>query len=305
MKTQNAKRKTQNLVDGACGWGGGLLLLVFIVCAAIGGAARGADQSPQAKLLDGVGIDQKMGSQVPMDLQFRDENGNLVRLKDLQRGKPIILSLVYLKCPMLCTLVLNDLLSTVKTIPQTAGDEYDIWTVSFDPKEGPAIATEKKEGYLDAYSRVKHIVPTAGWRFLTGDEENIKKLTDAVGFHYRWDEKTQQYIHPAGIMILTPGGKIARYFFGIDYDPTDIRLSLVEASANKIATPTDRLLLFCYHYDPRTGKYGLAVANTLRAGGALTLLLLGGMLFGLWRFDQRRTRRLMAEVPREEKEGVT
>ncbi len=205
---------------------------------------------------------------------------------------------------MLCTLVLNDLLSTVKTIPQTAGQEYDIWTVSFDPKEGPELATQKKEGDLDAYSRVKHIVPTTGWRFLTGDAENIRRLADAVGFHYRWDEKTQQYIHPAGIMILTPEGKIARYFFGIDFDPTDIRLSLVEASANKIATPTDRLLLFCYHYDPRTGKYGLAVANTLRAGAALTLLVLGGLLFGLWRFDQRRTRELMKRMP-EAKERVT
>jgi protein SCO1 len=288
---------------GRARWWGGCVAAVILLFAVM--CARGADTSPQGQLLEGVGIDQKMGGQVPMGLEFRDEAGNLVHLRDLQRGKPVILSLVYLKCPMLCTLVLNDLLSTVKTIPQTAGDQYDIWTVSFDPKEGPALAAEKKEGYLDAYSRVKHIVPTAGWRFLTGDAENIRKLTEAVGFRYRWDEKTQQYIHPAGIMILTPEGKISRYFFGIDFDPMDIRLSLVEASANKIATPTDRLLLYCYHYDPRTGKYGLAVANTLRAGAGLTLVVLGGLLVGLWRFDRRRTRALMARVPEREKEGVT
>ena len=284
---------------------GAVALLMMVGCALLARGGRAEDSSPQSQLLQGVGIDQRMGGQVPMDLVFRDEVGNPVHLRDLQRGKPVILSLVYLKCPMLCTLVLNDLLSTVKTIPQTAGEEYDIWTVSFDPKEGPELASQKKEGYLDAYSRVKHIVPTTGWRFLTGDVENIRKLTEAVGFRYRWDEKTQQYIHPAGIMILTPEGRIARYFFGIDFDPTDIRLSLVEASANKIATPTDRLLLFCYHYDPRTGKYGLAVASTLRAGAGLTLLVVGGLLFGLWRFDQRRTRALMKCVPSVGKEGAT
>ena len=264
-----------------------------------------AQLSPQQLFLRDVGIDQHMGAQIPLDLQFRDEANNLVYLRDLQRGKPIILNLVYLKCPMLCTLVLNDLLSTIKTIPQTAGDEFDIWTISFDPKETPALAAQKKEGYLDAYSRVKHITPTIGWRFLTGDAENIRKLTECVGFRYRWDEGTAQYVHPAGIMILTPEGRIARYFFGIDFDPTDIRLSLVEASANKIATPTDRVLLYCYHYDPRTGRYGLAVANTLRAGAALTLLVLATLLALLWKADRRRTRALLKDVPSSTGRGVT
>ncbi len=249
-------------------------------------------------LLQDVGIRQRLGMELSQEIVLRDETGKVVQLRELRRGKPIILSLVYYQCPMLCTLVLNDLLSTMKTIPQTVGDEYDVWTVSFDPKETAALAARKKAEYVHSYNRVKGAGTVAedGWRFLTGDAENIAKLTAAAGFRYKWDALSQQYVHPAGIMILTPEAKIARYFFGIDFDPTDIRLSLVEASANKIATPTDKLLLFCYHYDPATGRYGLAVANTLRAAAILTLLGLGGLGWILWRYDRRRTRHLLQGV---------
>jgi protein SCO1/2 len=257
-------------------------------------------QTPTTLLQD-VGITQNLGTTIPPDITLHDEQGHPITIRDLQRaggGKPVILSLVYLKCPMLCTLVLNDLLSTTTMIPQTLGDDYDVWTISFDPKETPALANAKKIEYLKAYNHVKNAgaVAESGWRFLTADEPNIRRLTQAVGFHYKWDDASQQYIHPAGIMILTPNATLARYFFGINYDPTDIRLSLVEASANKIATPTDRLLLFCYHYDPTTGKYGLAVANTLRLSGVLTLLALGSLIALLWRHDRRRTRRLAAAL---------
>jgi protein SCO1/2 len=299
MKTQNAKLKTQNSklkTQNKFFLRGPSCLRAFVVIVFLAFCTKLARSETPTALLQDVGITQNLGTTLPADLVFKDEHGHPIRLKDIQRGKPIILSLVYLKCPMLCTLVLNDLLSTTKMIPQTIGDDYDVWTISFDPKETAALAAAKKAEYLKAYNHVKNAGTVAedGWRFLTGDEANIRKLTQAVGFRYKWDETSQQYVHPAGIMILTPEAKIARYFFGIDFDPTDIRLSLVEASANKIATPTDRVLLFCYHYDPTTGKYGLAVANTLRAAGVLTVLALGTLIVLLWRHDRRRTRRLAA-----------
>lgn len=283
-----------------------ITLVVLALAAGVRAAApatqpgkTGKDKSPQARLLQDVGIDQHMGAQVPLDATFNDEHGNPVTLRQLLKeegGKPVILSLVYLNCPMLCTLVLNDLLGTAKSIPQTAGQDYDIWTISFDPKETATLAAQKKASYLASYNHTKGGDASDGWRFLTGNQENIHKVTEAVGFHYKWDAQTHQYIHPAGIMILTPQGKIARYFFGIDYDPTDIRLSLVEASGGKIATPTDRVLLFCYCYNPITGKYGWAVQNVLRACATLTLLALGGLFYWLWRADRRKTRAGLEQV---------
>ena len=269
------------------------VVAIVVACHWATGAVWG-DQ-PTIPLLQDVGIEQRLGQTIPGDIVLQDEGGRSVHVRDLRRGKPVILALVYYQCPMLCTLVLNDLLSTVKTIPQTVGDEYDVWTVSFDPKETAALAAKKKAEYLHSYNRVKQAgtVAEGGWRFLTGDAANIRSLTTAVGFKYKWDGATQQYVHPAGIVILTPEARIASYYFGIDFDPTDIRLSLVEASANKIATPTERMLLFCYHYDPATGKYGLAVANTLRAAAGLTLLVLGSLTWGLWRYDRRRTKQLL------------
>jgi len=248
-----------------------------------------------------VGIDQHLNAQLPLNLTFHDETGRAVQLGDLKRGKPIILVLIQYRCPSLCSVVLNDMLSTYKVIPQDIGNQYDVWTVSFDPAETPELAAAKKGEYVRTYlrTRPRATQAEAGWRFLTGDQENIRQLTHAVGFRYRWDAATGQFIHPAALIMLTPDVQVSRYFFGVDYDPTDLRLSLVEASNGNIGSLTDKVLLYCYHYDPATGKYGLAVTHAVQAGGAVTVLLLGGGMALLWRIDRRRTRRQLAAVPRE------
>jgi len=262
--------------------------------------ARAAAVEPLANpILHGVGIDQHLNTQLPMDLPFKDETGGNVKLSELARGRPIVLVLVQYNCPSLCTAILNDMLSTLKVIPQNIGDEYDVWAVSIDPRETPELAAKKKGGYLRSYQRTRSgaINASAGWHFLTGTQESVTKLTDAVGYRFRYDAAADQFVHPAALVLLTPGGKISRYFFGINYDPTDVRLALVQASNGRIGSFTDQVLLFCYHYDPASGKYGLAIGNLLRAAGVLTIILLGGGLFLLWRADRRRTRRLLALVP--------
>jgi protein SCO1 len=275
-------------------------MLAFLLA---GGLARGASETPPLNnpILRGVGIDQHLNAQLPMELTFKDETGGTVRLADLARGKPIVLVLVQYNCPSLCTAILNDMLSTLKVIPQSIGDEYDVWAVSIDSRETPMLASQKKGGYLRSYQRTRPgaVNASAGWHFLTGSEENITALSSAVGYRYRYDAAADQFVHPAALVLLTPGGKISRYFFGINYDPTDVRLALVEASNGRIGTITDKVLLFCYHYDPASGKYGLAIGNLLRAGAALTVVILFGGLALLWRADRRRTRRLLALVPRE------
>ncbi|HVN79470.1 MAG TPA: SCO family protein [Terriglobia bacterium] len=254
-----------------------LLALFFIVfCSTtpaqyrippIGQTPRGIPEN-----LRNVGIDQKLNEQVPPGLVFRDETGRVVHLGEYFRNKPIILNLVYFECPMLCTQVLNGLVSCLRTLNFTIGNEFEVITVSFNPHEGPPLAAAKKEAYLDRYSRPGS---EGGWHFLTGGEEAIQALTKAVGFRYSYDSRTGQYAHASGIMLLTPQGRVSRYFYGIEYAPRDLRLGLVEASANKIGTVTDQLLLFCYHYDPREGKYSTVILNLIRLGGVLTLLALG------------------------------
>jgi protein SCO1/2 len=236
-------------------------------------------------VLKEVGIDQKLNEQVPLDLVFKDEQGREVRLGQFFKGKPVILSLVYYSCPMLCNQILNGQLGSFRQMTFNAGQEFEVVTVSFDPKETPALAAQKKATYIKAYNRPS---ADAGWHFLTGDEANIKRLTEAVGFRYRWDEKTKQFAHASGIMITTPEGKLARYFYGVEYLPRDLRLGLVEASAHKIGTPVDTLMLYCYHYDPATGKYGAVVMNIIRLGGVLTLMLMAGMLWLLIKITRRR-----------------
>ncbi len=243
-----------------------------------------AQDAPPPPFLNDVGIDQKLNEQVPLDLQFKNESGATVRLRDLMRDQPVILTLVYYECPMLCTMVLNDLSGALKMVPFDVGNEFDIITVSFDPRETPELAAAKKEQYVRQYGRAG---AAKGWHFLTGDEESIKSLTSAVGFRYVWDEATKQFAHASGFMILTPDGRIARYFYGHNYVPNDLRLSLVEASEGKIGTPTDAILLYCFHYDPARGKYSLAIMNILRAGGLLTLALLGGFMIK-WLIQERR-----------------
>jgi protein SCO1/2 len=228
------------------------------------------------ELLKRVGIDQKLNQAIPLDLTFRDENGANVQLRQFFGQKPVILTLVYYNCPMLCTQVLNGVESSLKELSTDIGNQYDVVTISIDPTESHVLAKTKKEMYVGMYGR-----PGAaqGWHFLTGDEPQIKQLADAVGFRYAYDPDTKQFAHASAIMLLTPEGKISRYFYGIQYPTRDLRLGLVEASEGKIGTPVDQVLLFCYHYDPATGKYGLLISHVIQAGGALTVLIMGiGML---------------------------
>jgi len=239
-------------------------------------------------ILREVGIDQRLGESIPLDARFRDENGRDVRLVDyFGAGKPVILSLVYYECPMLCTQVLNGLASALDVVTLDAGKEFTVLTVSFDPRETHALAAAKKKSYLERYRRPG---AEAGWHFLTGDSASIAALTSAAGFRYSWDPEISQYAHASGITVLTPRGVIARYFFGIEYSPRDLRLALVEASENKIGTPADHLLLYCYRYDPASGKYGAVALNMVRVGGVVTLVCLGSFLFFSLRADRRKRR---------------
>ena len=233
----------------------------------------GAGPSPTGKpsILNDVGIDQKLDVQVPSDLVFTDEHGRPVRLAEFYGKRPLILAMVYYECPMLCTMVLNDLARSMNAMKMSCGEDFDILTVSFDPKETPDLAVAKKKTYLRAYQR-PHAAD--GWHFLTGSEPMIKRLTDTVGFHYAWDEKYQQYAHASGIIILSPTGKITRYFYGIDYAPSDLELSLAEASGGKSKSVGDQILLYCFHYDPTTGRYSLMINRVVQAGGILTVLVL-------------------------------
>lgn len=248
---------------------------------------------PVDRMLDGVGIDQRLGAQVPLDLEFRDETGKTIRLADLMRGRPVVLSLVYYRCPMLCGEVLNGLLKSSQAVPFVIGNEYDMFTVSFDPQETSALAAEKKSVFVKRYRR-----PGAeqGWHFLVGDAPSIESLATSVGFRYRYDDSSNQFAHGAGIVVLTPEGKVSRYFYGIEYPPNDLRLALVESAAGKIGSPVDQFLLLCFHYDPATGRYGLAIARLLTWSGGATLLALGTFLVVMFR-RERRMPRLMPLAP--------
>jgi protein SCO1/2 len=238
--------------------------------------------------LENVGIEQHLDTQVPPGLTFRDETGKTVKLGDYFGRKPIILNLVYFNCTMLCGEALAGLASAMRLIKFDVGNEFDVITVSFDPRETPEMAAVKKIDYVGRYGRPN---AASGWHFLTGPPESINALTKAVGFQYQYDEKTNQFAHATAIMVLTPQGHISRYFYGVDFPPKDLRLGLVEASQAKIGNAVDAVLLYCYHYDPQTGKYGAMVANILRLAAAATILMIGGMLFIFWRLERSVPRR--------------
>jgi protein SCO1/2 len=240
--------------------------------------------APQA--LRDIGFDQNLGAQLPLDLVFRDERGADVRLGDLFRDRPVVLSIVYYECPMLCTLVLNGLVSALKPVNLVPGRDYDVIAVSFDPRETAALAAAKKKVYLERFGKA---TPETAWSFLTGDPASIDGLTKAVGFRYAWDEKTNQFAHPSGVVVATPNGRIARYLFGVEYVPKDMRLALVEASAGKVGGFADQILLFCYKYDPTRGRYSAAVINLVRAGAALTIVSLMTFI-GVSRRREKRNR---------------
>lgn len=277
-------------------------LLPLALCLALAPAALAQNwesggppkQQPAAsgkpRQLENVGIDQRLNEQVPLDLTFRDETGNAVKLGDYFGSKPVVLSLVYYSCPQLCSQVLNGLTSSLNTVKDfNIGREYTVVTVSFDPREKPELAAKKKATYVEWYKRdgVRE-----GWHFLTGDQEQIDRLTAAVGFHYNWDPASQQFVHASGVMLLTPQGKLSRYFYGIEYSAKDLRLGLVEASDGKIGTPVDKVLLYCFHYDPEQGRYGFVVMNLIRLGGAITLVGVAALMLVMRRKNAQRQREL-------------
>jgi protein SCO1 len=235
-------------------------------------------------ILSQVGLDQKLGDQIPLDLEFNDETGRAIRLSELFGSRPVVLTLVYYECPMLCSLILNGTVRAMRTLDFSAGREFDVLTVSIDPTETPELAKAKKEEYLANYRRSG---AEDGWHFLTGREESIRALAEAVGFRYALDPASGEYAHAAGIMVLTPGGQVARYFYGVEYAPRDLKLGLMEASDEKIGSPVDQLLLLCFHYNPLTGRYNFAVMTAVRVGGALTVLGIAGLLFTLIRRERR------------------
>jgi protein SCO1/2 len=265
-----------------------LVLLAVIACSqAWGQAMTKGIMSPPANVrppyLQNVGIEQHLDGQVPPDLTFVDDTGRPVKLGEYFAKKPLILNLVYYNCTMLCGEVLSGLTAAMKMVKFDVGNEFDVITVSFNPHETPAIAAAKKQDFLKRYGRHG---AASGWHFLTGSAESINALTKAVGFQYQYDPKINQYAHATAIMVLTPQGRISRYFYGVDYPPKDLRMGLVEASQGKIGNAVDQVLLYCYHYDPATGKYGAIVSNILRLGAGLTILMLGLLLFILFRLEK-------------------
>lgn len=258
----------------------------------MGGASQPASQVSPVDLKD-IGIDQKLDQPVPLNLTFKDESAKTVMLGDyFAAGRPVILNLVYYTCPMLCGEELAGEASALGVLRFTPGKEYEAISVSINPDETPRDAAEKKQIYVDRMN--EHLQPKTsgeGWHFLTGQEPEIRKLANAVGFHYRRDPKTGQFMHSTAIMIVTPHGKLAQYYYGVEFSPKDVRLGLIEASRNKIGNLADQVLLYCYHYDPATGRYGAVVSRILRLGGAATVVVLGGFIIVMFRREKNGPRR--------------
>jgi protein SCO1 len=246
--------------------------------------------------LEGVGVDERLGASVDLNLTFTAENGYPVRLGDyFHQGRPVILNLVYYNCPMLCTLILNGQTEAMRNIPWTPGKDYEVVTISIDPRETFADAKKKKAVYLASYER-----PAPGWHFLTdltqgGQENNVKKLAEQVGFNYKYDPRIEQYAHPAAIMVLTPEGRVARYLYGIRYSPRDLRFAMAEASVGRSTMALEKILLFCYHYDPKASGYVLFALNLMRAGGVVTVIAILFFLRFMFRAERVRKARLAKE----------
>jgi protein SCO1/2 len=270
--------------------------LLLAALAARGAAAQHAPGAPGAapteagapsgsvppQLAD-VTFEQRLDTMLPLDARFRDESGHEVALGDYFGRRPVVLAFVYYSCPMLCTQVLNGVSSAVKAMPFTVGRDFDVVYVSFDPRDTPSTAAEKKRTQLEDYHQTD---TAAGWHYLTGDETSIARVTAAAGFSYRWDEATGQFAHVSGVLVATPDGRLSRYFYGVEYSPKELRMALVESGEGRIGSAVDQLLLYCYHYDPSTGRYGVIAMNLVRLGGAITLVLLGGFI---WLMRRRET----------------
>jgi protein SCO1/2 len=239
-------------------------------------ASPGASADTMPAALREIGFDQKLDQPLPLDTEFVDDAGARVRIGKYFGAKPVVLAFVYYECPMLCTQVMSSITGTLGVLPLDAGRDFELVLVSFDPRETPAQAASRKREFLERYKRPG---AEAGWHFLTGDEASIKRLTQAAGFRYTWDEATQQFAHPAGIIIVTPDGRPARYLFGLDYGPRDVEFALVEASQGKVGSIAAQILLFCYHYDPMSGRYGFYVMRALRIAGVATVLAIVSFIF--------------------------
>jgi len=264
----------------------GTICLIWLALATLCAFPAGAQPSPQ-QVLQAVRFDQRLNETVPLDAPFRDEQGNVAPLRSFFSGKPVVLALVYYDCPMLCTMTLNGLLRSMRALRWNAGEEFTVLTVSFDAREGPDLARLKKEVYLKPYRRPG---AEAGWRFLTGNEDSIRRLTHSVGFQFAYDETIKEFAHASGLVVLTPEGKVSRYLYGLEYSARDLRLALVEASQNKIGSLVEQVLLFCYHYDPAAGKYSVSIMNVVRLAGITTVLLIAAMIITLSRRERGTTR---------------
>lgn len=253
-------------------------------------------QAPRRTIVDDVGLDQHLGDQIPLDLVFTDEHGKEVALRHYFHDRPVILACVYYRCPMLCTQVLNGLLEAAQGMSLRMGSDYTVLALSIDPRETTAMAAAKKRNYARSYQREG---AESGWHFLTGNEASIAALTTAVGFRYRYDAATDQYAHASGIVVLTPAGKISRYFYGIDFPPRDLRFALIESSHRRIGNAVDQVLLLCYHYDPTIGRYGLAIAAALRLAGLCTIGTMGVFLGKMYLLERRRAAELAAFLPQQ------
>jgi len=276
------KLNLRSTLSAPCSMRYALCALLSALCSPL--RAQILDSNAPPPMLREVGIDQKLSAPLPLELSFQDETGKAVQLQQYFGKKPVILAFVYYECPMLCTQVLNGLLESLKTLSFDVGKEFNVVTVSFDPGETPKLAAEKKASYLKQYERAG---TEQGWHFFTGDSAAIRQLTSAVGFRYKYDAVTDQFAHASGIMVITPQGKIARYFYGIEYPARDLRLALVEASENKIGSLVDQVLLYCFHYDPSIGKYGLVIMNVLRLAGIATVMALGTFMIVMFRRDRK------------------
>jgi protein SCO1/2 len=275
---------------------GGLMAALCGLCLIAGAstAVRAQPASMKPPVLSKTGIDQRLDNQVPLNLEFKDESGRAVKLAEyFGQDKPIVLSLVYYNCPQLCTQVLTGLLGTLKTLPMSPGKEFISLSVSIDPREKPELAMTKKMEYIHRLDRPG---VAEGWHFLTGEEPAIQELARSVGFRYVWDPVSQQYAHASGIMVITPQGRVSRYFYGIEYAPRDLRFGVIEASEGKIGSVADQIILYCYQYDPERGSYGLVVMRLLRIFGGMTLVSLAALLLYLRYVTKQKESRLAAEM---------
>jgi protein SCO1 len=268
---------------------------VPLVLALASGGLRAAGGPNLPPDLSGIGIEQRLNAQIPLDMTFRDESGASVQLRSFFGSKPVVLAPVYYRCPMLCSQILSGVVAGLRPLSLKPGRDFDVVAISFDPADTPAEAMLKRTQYSHSYSSRAGV---NGWHFLVGSQAAITPVMEAIGFHYRWDPVHKMFIHASGVMIATPEGRVARYLYGVEYEPKDLKLSLVEASHNRIGSAVDQILLFCYHYDPKTGKYGAVVLGSLKIGAIFILIAMSVGLFSLWRRDLRKYRDVSEEVTR-------